>query len=83
MIIAAPAAALRSGRPRSLWDEGCGAAPRPELGGLGQGVLPALTEGVHTAGGSALVISRGLGNSTFPLRLFNRPEVVALTLRAE
>lgn len=41
MIIAAPAAALRSGRPRSLWDEGCGAAPRPELGGLGQGVLPA------------------------------------------
>ena len=58
----------------------------PLAGGLyapGQGVLPALTEGVHTAGGSALVISRGLGNSTFPLRLFNRPEVVALTLRAE
>ena len=58
----------------------------PLAGGLyapGQGVLPALTEGVRTAGGSALVISRGLGNSTFPLRLFNRPEVVALTLRAE
>ena len=57
----------------------------PLVGGLfapGQGVLPALTEGVHTAGGSALVISRGLGNSAFPLRLFNRPEVVALTLRA-
>ena len=58
----------------------------PLVGGMfapGQGVLPALTEGVRTAGGSALVISRGLGNSTFPLRLFNRPEVVALTLRAE
>ena len=63
-----------------------GQARLPLGGGMfapGQGVLPELTEGVHTAGGSALVISRGLGNSVFPLRLFNRPEVVALTLRAE
>lgn len=29
-----------------------------------------------------MVISRGLGNSVFPLRLFNRPEVVAVTLRS-
>ena len=58
----------------------------PLVGGLyapGQGVLPELTEGLHTAGGTTLVVSRGLGNSTFPLRLFNRPEVVAVTLRAE
>ena len=58
----------------------------PLVGGLyapGQGVLPELTEGVHTACGTTLVVSRGLGNSTFPLRLFNRPEVVAVTLRAE
>ena len=56
------------------------------MGGLfapGQGVLPELTEGVHTAGEAALAVSRGLGNSVFPLRLFNRPEVVALTLRVE
>jgi predicted MPP superfamily phosphohydrolase len=26
------------------------------------------------------VLSRGIGNSGFPLRLFNRPEVVAVTL---
>lgn len=58
----------------------------PLVGGLfapGQGVLPELTEGVHTAGEAALAVSRGLGNSVFPLRLFNRPEVVALTLRVE
>ena len=29
-----------------------------------------------------MVVSRGLGNSLFPLRLFNRPELVAVTLRA-
>ena len=58
----------------------------PLVGGLyapGQGVLPELTEGIHTAEGTTLVVSRGLGNSTFPLRLFNRPEVVTVTLRTE
>ena len=58
----------------------------PLVGGLfapGQGVLPELTEGVHTAGEAALAVSRGLGNSIFPLRLFNRPEVVAVMLRAQ
>ncbi len=54
----------------------------------GQGVLPKLTSGVHSAkdlpaAGSSetvMVISRGLGNSTFPFRLFNRPEIVAVEL---
>lgn len=51
----------------------------PFLGGLfspGQGVLPKLTSGVHCAGDGSMIISRGLGNSSFPLRIFNRPEIV-------
>lgn len=49
----------------------------------GQGLFPKLTSGVHTCGKTKLVISRGLGNSKFPLRLFNRPELVILTLTPE
>lgn len=48
-----------------------------------QGVLPRLTQGLHRAGEAHMVISRGLGNSTFPLRLHNRPELVLLRLRPE
>lgn len=46
----------------------------------GQGVFPKYTSGVHTCDNSKMVISRGLGNSEFPLRLFNRPEIVVLEL---
>ncbi|MBD5583977.1 MAG: metallophosphoesterase [Clostridia bacterium] len=46
----------------------------------GQGLFPKLTEGVHTAGKTKMIISRGLGNSEFPLRLFNRPEIVVVTI---
>ena len=46
----------------------------------GQGVLPKLASGMHRKEGTALVISRGLGNSTFPFRVFNRPEIVAVKL---
>lgn len=48
-----------------------------------QGILPRLTQGLHRAGDAHMVISRGLGNSTFPLRLHNRPELVLLRLRPE
>lgn len=47
----------------------------------GQGVLPKLTEGVHGRGGTKLIISRGLGNSQFPLRLFNRPEMIVIEFK--
>lgn len=40
-----------------------------------------LDEGRYEAGGSELVISRGLGAVGIPLRLFCPPEVVLLTLR--
>ncbi len=46
----------------------------------GQGVLPKLTSGIRQQDGMALVISRGLGNSTFPFRVFNRPEIVTVKL---
>ncbi len=47
----------------------------------GQGWFPSLTSGVHDQGGSRLIISRGLGNSIIPLRVFNPPEIVSVTLR--
>lgn len=48
-----------------------------------QGLLPQITAGVHTAGQTQVVVSRGLGNGTpFP-RLWNGPELVAVTLRAQ
>lgn len=46
----------------------------------GQGVFPKYTSGVHTCGNSKMVISRGLGNSEFPLRLFNRPEIIVIEI---
>lgn len=56
----------------------------PFLGGLyapGQGIPPKYTSGMYICGSTALVVSRGLGNSLFPLRIFNPPEIVALTLK--
>ena len=46
----------------------------------GQGKFPKYTSGVHTAGNTKMIISRGLGNSEFPLRLFNRPEIVVIQI---
>lgn len=55
----------------------------PGVGGLyapGQGFLPEYTSGLYQIGGTSLVVSRGLGNSLFPLRVNNRPEVVLVKL---
>ena len=49
----------------------------------GQGLFPQYSSGVHIKGATAMVVSRGLGNSEFPLRLNNRPELVKLTLCGE
>lgn len=43
----------------------------------GQGLFPKYTSGVHE---NRFVISRGLGNHTIIPRIFNRPEIVVLTL---
>lgn len=55
----------------------------PGVGGLyapGQGFLPAYTSGLYQIGETSLVVSRGLGNSLFPLRVNNHPEVVLVKL---
>lgn len=46
-----------------------------------QGFFPKLTEGSFTVGDTTMYVSRGLGNSAFPLRLCNHPEIVSVTLR--
>lgn len=56
----------------------------PIIGGLyapEQGVLPKYTSGLHTECGTSMIVSRGLGNSVFPIRLFNPPELVVVTLK--
>lgn len=49
----------------------------------GQGILPKYTSGVHTCGDMKEIVSRGLGNSQFPIRLFNRPEIVVVELKKQ
>lgn len=47
-----------------------------------QGLFPNYTAGKYVENGSAMIVSRGLGNSIIPQRIFNRPEVVSVTLHA-
>jgi len=57
----------------------------PFIGGLfapGQGFLPEYDSGVFCKDSTQMVVSRGLGNSLFPLRLNNCPEIVVAELRA-
>ena len=42
--------------------------------------FPSYTAGLYEANGSALFVTRGLGNSGPSLRLFNRPEIAIVTL---
>lgn len=55
----------------------------PFIGGVyapGQGFFPKYYKGIHTENGVNLIVSRGLGNSSFPLRVFNSPEIVVINL---
>jgi predicted MPP superfamily phosphohydrolase len=57
----------------------------PIIGGVfapGEGFNPKYTEGVYQQDNTSMVVSRGLGNSSFPLRIFNRPEIVVITLQS-
>lgn len=56
----------------------------PFIGGLvapDQGFFPKYTSGRHEMSDTTMFISRGLGNSIIPIRVFNRPEIVCVTLR--
>lgn len=61
----------------------------PGIGGLfapNQGKLPKYTAGVFYLPGNPdkqMVVSRGIGASTFPVRLNNRPEVIAVHLTTD
>lgn len=55
----------------------------PFIGGVfspGQGLFPEYDSGVFTENATSMVVSRGLGNSIFPVRINNRPELVCVTL---
>lgn len=56
----------------------------PGIGGIlspGQGFLPKYSEGLIEKDDTSLVVSRGLGNSLFPFRVLNNPEVVVVTIQ--
>ncbi len=57
----------------------------PFIGGLyapGQGFLPEYDAGIYTAEKTAMVVSRGLGNSICPIRFNDPPELVVVTLKS-
>ncbi|KMN43377.1 phosphoesterase [Bacillus cereus] len=55
----------------------------PFIGGLvapNQGILPKYTAGLYMKQNTSMIVSRGLGNSIIPQRIFNRPEIVVVQL---
>ncbi|MCU5518369.1 metallophosphoesterase [Bacillus wiedmannii] len=55
----------------------------PFIGGLvapNQGIFPTYTTGLYEKQNTSMVVSRGLGNSIIPQRIFNRPELVVVQL---
>lgn len=56
----------------------------PFIGGIispNQGFWPKYYKGMYTKDTTTMVVSRGLGNSIIPQRIFNRPEIVTVTLK--
>ena len=57
----------------------------PFIGGIiapNQGFFPKYTSGSYKSKETTMFVSRGLGNSLFPLRVFNRPEIISVTLKS-
>lgn len=56
----------------------------PFIGGLigpNQGLFPKYDSGSYINDKTTMFVSRGLGNSLFPVRIFNRPEIISVTLK--
>ncbi|MDC4239748.1 metallophosphoesterase [Clostridium tertium] len=56
----------------------------PFIGGIiapNQGFFPKYTSGSYSSDKITMFVSRGLGNSLFPVRVFNRPEIISVTLK--
>ncbi|MGF3103012.1 metallophosphoesterase [Rossellomorea sp. DUT-2] len=57
----------------------------PFVGGLiapNQGLFPKYTSGKYESENTTMIVNRGLGNSIIPIRIFNRPEIVEVTLNS-
>lgn len=57
----------------------------PLIGGLyapGQGFFPEYDSGMYTEESTSMIVSRGLGNSAFPVRFNNRPEIIMVELKS-
>lgn len=55
----------------------------PFSGGIlapGQGFFPKYDSGLYTEKDTSMIVSRGLGNSLFPFRLNNKPEIIVAKL---
>lgn len=48
-----------------------------------QGFFPKYSEGMIVKNNTTMIVSRGLGNSIIPLRIFNQPELIITTLKIE
>ncbi|MHB8124267.1 MAG: metallophosphoesterase [Desulfitobacteriaceae bacterium] len=46
----------------------------------GQGLFPEFDYGQFTSGSTKMIINGGLGESVLPIRIYNRPEIVLVTL---
>lgn len=58
----------------------------PYIGGLAtllQGFSTGYDGGLYEKDGTQMIVSRGLGNSAFPFRINNKPEIVVATLNKE
>lgn len=56
----------------------------PFAGGLlapHQGLFPEYDSGLYTKDSTNMIVSRGIGNSLFPIRFNNRPEVILVELK--
>lgn len=58
----------------------------PFVGGIvapDQGWFPEYTSGMYTQDASTMYVSRGLGNSIFPIRINDSPEILVVCLKAQ
>lgn len=56
----------------------------PFLGGVvapDQGFFPTYTAGLYHDKSTSMIVSRGLGNSVIPIRIFNRPDIVCVEIQ--
>ena len=58
----------------------------PGKGGVvapGQGWFPQYYEGLYTVNKTQMIVNRGLGNSAFPFRINNKPEIIIAELKSK